>query len=281
MNTTTCPTLGFTKVTDGALASQLINSNAVGYAKAGSGISWKANAPTVDVDSVYDSRILQDFFASRINSNNCAAFKAIFDQPDIENAGKSRLQTIWNALPSDTNPDYAGIDQKISTVKAQAFTGELQQSYTSNDEKLAYISEVAVAMAITNDDAIANLFQSTNLRIYKALLDIDAVIGAGAVTRATNSTTITGNKADWASSYRTYLTNLLTSRSSTILSQVSSYLDNDLGPAARNNNVTLSDGTVSTTENSIGKGVDAFLNAYPLATAFTFNQAKLLGFPSV
>lgn len=46
MNTTTCPTLGFTKVTDGSLASQLINSNAVGYAKAGSGISWKANAPS-------------------------------------------------------------------------------------------------------------------------------------------------------------------------------------------------------------------------------------------
>lgn len=56
-------------------------------------------------------------------------------------------------------------------------------------------------MAITNDDAIANLFQSTNLRIYKALLDIDAVIGAGAVTRATNSTTITGNKADVSTTY--------------------------------------------------------------------------------
>ncbi|TGO25868.1 hypothetical protein BPAE_0071g00400 [Botrytis paeoniae] len=274
VNATTCPALGFTKVTDAALASQLINSNAVGYTKAGSGISWKANAPN-------DSTILQSFFASRVNSSNCAAFMAIFDQPDTVNAGKSRLQTIWNALPSDTNPDYAGIDQKISTVKAQAFTGELQQSYTSNDEKLSYISELAVAIAITNNDTIANLFQSTNLRIYKALLAIDTVIGADAVIGATNSTTTNGIKADWASTYRTYLTSLLTTRSSTILSQVSSYLDNDLGPAARNDNVTLSDGTISTTENSIGKGVDALLNAYPLATAFTFNQAKLLGFPSV
>ncbi|TGO59072.1 hypothetical protein BOTNAR_0169g00190 [Botryotinia narcissicola] len=292
VNATICPALGFTKVTDAALASQLINSNAVRYTKAGSGIGWKANAPTVDVDSQYesirlmalpidDSTILQSFFASRVNSSNCAAFKAIFDQSDTVNAGKSRLQTIWNALPSDTNPDYAGIDQKISTVKAQAFTGELRQSYTSNDEKLAYISELAVAMAITNDDAIANLFQSTNLRVYKALLAIDAVIGANAVIGATNSTTTTSIKADWASTYRTYLTNLLTTRSSIILSQVSSYLDNDLGPAARNGNVTLSDGTVSTTENSIGKGVDALLNAYPLATAFAFDQAKLLGFPSV
>ncbi|KAF7920225.1 uncharacterized protein EAE97_011566 [Botrytis byssoidea] len=255
VNATICPALGFTKVTDAALASQLINSNAVGYTKAGSGIGWKTNAPTVDVDSVYDSIILQSFFASRVNSSNFAAFKAIFDQSDTVNAGKSRLQTIWNALPSDTNPDYAGIDQKISTVKAQAFT--------------------AVAMAITNNDAIANLFQSTNLRVYKALLAIDAVIGA------TNSTTTAGIKADWASTYRTYLTNFLTTRSSIILSQVSSYLDNDLGPAARNDNVTLSDGTVSTTEDSIGKGVDALLNAYPLATAFAFDQAKLLGFPSV
>lgn len=58
-----------------------------------------------------------------------------------------------------------------------------------------------MAMAITNDDAIANLFQSTNLRIYKALLDIDAVIGADAVTRAANSTIITGNKADVSTTY--------------------------------------------------------------------------------
>lgn len=46
MNATTCLALGFTKVTDAALASQLINSNAVGYTKAGSGIGWKANAPS-------------------------------------------------------------------------------------------------------------------------------------------------------------------------------------------------------------------------------------------
>lgn len=45
--------------------------------------------------SIDDSTILQSFFASRVNSSNCAAFKAIFDQPDTVNAGKSRLQTIW------------------------------------------------------------------------------------------------------------------------------------------------------------------------------------------
>lgn len=63
--------------------------------------------------------------------------------------------------------------------------------------------------------------------------------------------------------------------------QVSSYLDNHLGPVARCDNVTLSDGTASTTENAIENGVNAFLNVYPLTSAFTFNQEKFLGFPAV
>lgn len=48
MNGTSCPVLGFTKVPDEALASHLIDdlSTAVGYAKAGSGIGWKEDAPS-------------------------------------------------------------------------------------------------------------------------------------------------------------------------------------------------------------------------------------------
>ncbi|KAB8302336.1 hypothetical protein EYC80_005767 [Monilinia laxa] len=274
-NGTTCPVLGFTKITDEALASHLISSNAVGYTKAALGISWKVNAPTVNVDSVYEPSILQEFFASKVTSNNCASFKAIFDQPDAGNGGTTRLQDVWNQLPSDTNPDFAGMDQKISTIKAQAFQGDSQHTCSSNDEKLAYISELAVTMTITNNDDIASTFKGTNLRIYQALLDIDAVIGAA------NTTAASLLKPDWASAYRTYLANLLTTRSSAINSQVSSYLNNDLGPAVRSDNITLPDGTISTTENSIGNGVDAFLRAYPMPDSFTFDQEKLLGFPGV
>ncbi|KAG4029775.1 hypothetical protein MFRU_014g00750 [Monilinia fructicola] len=273
INATTCPVLGFTKVTDGALASHLISPNAIGYTKAAPGISWKVDAPTVDVDSVYEPLILQEFFASKVTSNNCASFKAVFDRPDADNGGKTRLQNVWNQLPSDINPNFAGIDQKISTIKAQAFQGDSQHTSSSNDEKLAYISELAVAMAITNNDDIASIFKSTNLRIYQALIGIDAVI------EAANATTTSLIKPDWASTYRTYLANLLSTRSSAINAQVSSYLNNDLGPAVRSDNVTLPDGTVSTTENSIGKGVDAFLKAYPMPDSFTFDQEKLLGFP--
>ncbi|CAD6441541.1 a149a41a-577a-46f2-b01e-81ee9bec7826 [Sclerotinia trifoliorum] len=128
------------------------------------------------------------FFASRVDSNNCVAFKAIFDQPDTYNEGKSRLQNIWDQLPSDTNHDYAGMDQKHR--QSTSFQRPLQQSYTSDDGILAYIFELAVAIAITNDDAIASLFRSTNLRIYQALLGVDAVIGA------TNSTTSSLMKPD-------------------------------------------------------------------------------------
>ncbi|RAL63479.1 hypothetical protein DID88_003899 [Monilinia fructigena] len=239
-NGTTCPVLGFTKVTDGALASHLISSNAVGYTKAALGISWKVKAPTVNVDSV---------------SITVPRSKLFFDQPDAGNGGKTRLQNVWNQLPSDTNPDFAGMDQKISTIKSQAFQ--------------------AVGMAITNSDDIASTFKSTNLRIYQALLDIDAVIGTA------NTTTASLIKPDWASTYRTYLANLLTTCSSAINSEVFSYLNNDLGPAVRSDNITLPDGTVSTTENNIGNGVDALLRAYSMPDSFTFDQEKLLGFPGV
>lgn len=74
------------------------------------------------------------------------------------NGEKSKLQTIWDQLSSDTIPTMLEWTKKISTVKAQAFKGPLKQSYSSDDGKLAYISEFAVAMAVTNDDAIASLF---------------------------------------------------------------------------------------------------------------------------
>lgn len=73
----------------------------------------RANSTVAD-----ELTILKQFFGSRVTSENCDAFKAIFDVADRAStpaAGENqatRLQTIWNQLPSRINPDFAGMDNQ-------------------------------------------------------------------------------------------------------------------------------------------------------------------------
>jgi len=73
---------------------------------------------------------------------------------------------------------------------------------------------MALAMKLTNDPAVAPLFQKTNIRVYEALLGMDAVIAANCAATPTI-------QADWASSYKTWITNFLTSQSNTVTGEVS------------------------------------------------------------
>ena len=222
--------------------------------------------------------ILKQFFASRITTANCADFKKIFEAKDQASPGQkdTRLQTIWNQLPSNTNPDFAGMDAKINAVKANAFTGEFpgSKSLSSPEKYLAYVNQMALAMKLTNDGDVAPLFKKTNVRVYEALLGMDAVVAANCGA----TSTIT---ADWASSYKTWITNFLSSQSNAVTGQIGSILSDNskLGPDKQVGTSVNGQQTVTTT-NSIGRGVSALLAAYPTPNAFTLNAGALLDFPN-
>ncbi|KAH6672417.1 hypothetical protein B0J14DRAFT_668683 [Halenospora varia] len=275
-----CPVLDYNKVTDADVTNQKINpADTTTYTKGG---DWSRLTPTVNVDHVYELSILKQFFSSRITAANCADFKKFFDVADggsPQVAGDTRLQTIWRQLPSNTNPDFAGMDAKINAVKAQAFSNAFSNP-TGSEKSLSYLYELALAFKLTNDPLVSPLFQKTNNRIYAALLGMDAVIN-GANCGSTTTPVITG---DWAASYKTWITNLLASAGTNVNAKVSQVLADNarLGPSAQvgPGSTTGADGTATATTNSIGRGVSAFLAAYPTPNAFTFNVANLVVFPT-
>lgn len=275
-----CPVLSYNKVTDADVTSQKINpADTTAYTKGG---DWSRLTPTVNVDHVYELSILKQFFSSRITAANCVDFKKFFDVPDggsPQVPGDTRLQTIWRQLPSNTNPDFAGMDAKINAVKAQAFSNAFSNP-TGSEKSLSYLYELALAFKLTNDPLVSPLFQKTNNRIYAALLGMDAVINA-ANCGSTTTPVIIG---DWAASYKTWITDLLTSAGTNVNAKVSQVLADNarLGPSAQvgPGSTTGADGKATATTNSIGRGVSAFLAAYPTPNAFTFNVPNLVVFPT-
>ncbi|KAF7879596.1 hypothetical protein EAF04_000791 [Stromatinia cepivora] len=274
----TCPVLDYEQVSDVAVTSEKINpADAKSYTKGG---DWSRTSPTVNVDHVYELSILKQFFSSRITAANCAEFKKFFDAPDQgtpQVAGDTRLQTIWRQLPSNTNPDFAGMDAKINAIKAQAFSNAFSNP-SGSDNSLGYLYQLALAFKLTNDPLVSPLFKKTNDRIYSALLAMDAIIN----TANCGSTTTPIIQGDWASSYETWIKDLLTSAGTNVNNKVSSILNDNsrLGPSAQvgPGSTTGADGRATATVNSIGRGVAAFLNAYPTPNAFTFDVGNLITF---
>jgi hypothetical protein len=139
---------------------------------------------------------------------------------------------------------------------------------------------LALAFKLTNDPLVFPLFKKANSRIYAALLGMDAVIDA-ANCGSTTTPVIIG---DWADSYKTFMTNLLTSAGTSVNTKVSQVLGDNarLGPSAQvgPGSTTGADGKATATVNSIGRGVSAFLAAYPTPNAFTFDVPNLIEFPT-
>ncbi|KAJ8070993.1 hypothetical protein OCU04_001345 [Sclerotinia nivalis] len=90
------------------------------------------------------------------------------------------------------------------------------------------------------------------------------------------------NSRDWASSYETWIKHLLTSAGTNVNNKVSSILNDNsrLGPSARigPGSTTGANGQATATVDYIGRGVTAFLHAYPAPNPFTFDVENLVTF---
>lgn len=155
----------------------------------------------------------------------------------------------------------------------------------SPTDVLQYLNEIGVAIALTNDDAMSNIFQRTNARVYDAMLGIDKLIAdmdtpvcEGPDQVVTSKGLKPPNHGSWAEAYKAYMIKIISKRNDFIPSFIDDVLNTRNGD--KTNKRTLAELTDEKGNlNQLGKGVKAFTEAYPVASR-TFNADKLLVWPS-
>ncbi|KAI9808891.1 MAG: hypothetical protein M1827_007166 [Pycnora praestabilis] len=182
----------------------------------------------VNIDHVYELKLLEAFFLSQTQRGvTCGDLTNIFDTQDTTQAfGWTRLNTIFDSLPSYANPDFIGMDYSANSVKGKLLSIGLinLDKPTQPGKQLALLARIGLVMGMCRDTKLKALFARTNLRIFEAFLGIDAVISSASqcgnpITSASKSGVAAS--PTWASAYSTWMTNYLAARGSEIRSTAS------------------------------------------------------------
>ena len=190
--------------------------------------------------------LLNEFFAAQIGAGfTCTDITTLFDVADGSTGG-TRLNTIFAQLPSLTYPDFLGMDGRINGLKGSLWNPNLEGADLGSANSNACVqslSNLAIVMAMANDDKVKALFSASNGRIYAAFKGIDALItaqeGCANPLKGGNGQPM---KATWADAYSTWMTDkvksqndLITKTASVISAAIST--DVDAAPANKKGNV--------------------------------------------
>ncbi|KAH9207210.1 hypothetical protein DL95DRAFT_468865 [Leptodontidium sp. 2 PMI_412] len=172
-------------------------------------------SPLVNVDHVWEMKFLNDFLGSQLSSSSfdCDDLNAVFmanDQARPTSATpQPRLQTIFDQLPGNQFPDFAGMLASTNNIKGTIFTpGGLKALKPKNSllntqtAALFTLQDIFIAFSMCNDPDVAQLFRNTNTRMFEAFQGIDEVITNGCFTRQANGAPIS---ATFASAYSTFM----------------------------------------------------------------------------
>ena len=192
---------------------------------------WSTN---VILDEV---SLLDEFFAAQIAADvKCTDIGALFDVTD-GTTGSTRLNTVFGQLPSLTNPDFIGMDTALNRLKGALWNPDLEGASLGSANSNACVqslSNLAVIMAIANDEKVKELFSATNGRIYAAFRGIDTLINA----QADCGNPIKGEdgdlKATWADAYSTWITDKVKSNNDLITktaAKISASISTDIDAA--------------------------------------------------
>ncbi|RAH69743.1 uncharacterized protein BO66DRAFT_95421 [Aspergillus aculeatinus CBS 121060] len=224
----------------------------------------------INVDHVYELKIVDSFFSAMIAKYNfCNSFKTFFLTQDTEhptaNGVKSRLQRLYGMLPSNTYLDFVAMDNQLNSMKAPMFDENLSgmqspKGSTSEEEAnnaLSIINTMATVISLLRDNKIAEVFKTTNKRIYEAFLGIDQL------TTGCNDP-IPGK--GWADSYSSWMEEFLSTQATSVSSRLAS-ISGQVTPTT----------DASGQKNALGQGLDAFNAKYP-AASWTWDAKQLLDF---
>ncbi|KAL9088015.1 MAG: hypothetical protein Q9165_006356 [Trypethelium subeluteriae] len=182
--------------------------------------------PIVNVDHVYETKFLKQFFREMIDSGqlSCSDINAFFMASDPRNRDAARLQTLWDQLPSDIHPDFAGMDETLNTLKGIALGSGRYGNRYQDDTKLQFLVMLAAAVNMTNRPDVARLFRRTNQRVYEAFLGFDELVtterNRGKFSPAPR------NGKGWADAYSSYMSSNLESKNIAVSQTISKMANN-------------------------------------------------------
>ncbi|KAI9813846.1 MAG: hypothetical protein M1827_003636 [Pycnora praestabilis] len=203
---------------------------------------------TVNVDHVYEISLLKDFMDSQLTNNpnfDCGDFNTLFlaipGTAPANNGQPTRLQTIWNQYPGQTNGGLAGTYAKLNEIKGSFFntgnggiqnynSGAMQQGGACSALRTLYF--VSASMEMIHDPTIQQLFVAGNTRVYNAFQGIDQAINCAnpPMTRTANGQPL---QPTWAAAYSSWIDTYTASREAdlfTFVSSVSASISAEVSP---------------------------------------------------
>ncbi|KAL8993521.1 MAG: hypothetical protein Q9188_007310 [Gyalolechia gomerana] len=213
----------------------------------------------VSVDHAYENGWLQGFFESIIDPPNpvqpalsCAAANAIFfnQYPGAPSCAVNRMAPIYDALASNTNPDFVVMSQWLNGdakgwIMGPTFDendGEFfdnqwkvgggglsrwngaDQARDSITYKLGHLKNILLGCLMINADNVIPLIQRTNNRVYKAFQSLDTSL-QGTIYQG----------SDFAGRYRAYMEDRAThfNKAPNLVTRMIDNIQTDLQAAAQ------------------------------------------------
>ena len=196
----------------------------------------------VDVDHVYESRLLDMFFSEQLQqlkwqgrnkpkkpSITCADIQTIFDEEEDPNNPElgTRLNVLFSNIASYEHPDFLGMQGILNKRKSKIWDRNfsprndapfrLPQGFDPETCK-QILANFAIVLQILNHPDVHRLYQATNSRIYQAFHVIDELIQSRYNNPCEDPIPpfldSDGNKlsATWAGSYSTWMNNKISSQ---------------------------------------------------------------------
>ena len=182
-----------------------------------------------------------EFFIAQLKAGfTCVDITSLLDVDDGSTGG-TRLNTIFGQLASLTNLDFLGMNAALNRFKGTLCDPNLKGAdlgYAHPEACIQSLNNIAVELAMTNDDKVKALSSATNGRIYAAFKGIDDTIivhlGYDNPLKGTNGDPI---QATWADAYSTRLTDKVKSNNNPITktaSKISASISTDVSAAPAN-----------------------------------------------
>lgn len=168
------------------------------------------------VDHVWELNLLTLFLNSMIGTSSfsCNDMNTVFFPGTA--ACDNKMQTIFNQLPSmdvkNIQNGFIGLEQSVNGIKGFIFGQGLGTNpfYIKNransfQNQVGALQDACMAFAILSQPEVKALYDLTNNRVYQAFLGVDALITNNALKDSGGAPL----QANWASSFKTWMTNYL------------------------------------------------------------------------
>ncbi|EPE31198.1 hypothetical protein GLAREA_04165 [Glarea lozoyensis ATCC 20868] len=176
----------------------------------------------VNVDHVYELKLLKLFFESVLNSADhprCGPVTELFGKTNPKDKrveSNTRLQSLWYQLPNNENKAFIGIDTYINTEKGKIFTPgyykpeSIKTGPGTAAGNINQMNDIGMAAGILRLTGPARQFRIINTNIYRGLLHFDEI-------QKCEDPSVSDN---WAETYKKWIEDFLKARQTELMFMV-------------------------------------------------------------